>query len=653
MLIRSRYGDVVTFSDIMKHAQCRVLLATAIPAGMIWWTHSLAPVIRIRAVHSLWGFAAIAIGAALIAAGAIELIRRGDGLFSNAFRSTRLVCSGVFRWIRNPMYLGFALVSAGVSVAFGSAAGLWFVTPVAGLAAAAFVFVYERHDLHRRFGDKALEPPLLSFPRGNGGPPSAAQRAAVYVWVLFPWLLAFYSVQALGPAPDAFRTSLPFERNWPVLQRTEILYVSAYIFVAIAPLIAATRKGLRRFAVSSAIATAFVTFVWLIVPVIATNRPFHATNPFGRMLALEQHSSTGVAAFPAFHVLWALLVTLVWIDRARATGRPLWTWLGMGWAFGIIASSLTTGMHTVVEIAAAFIIFPPIVWYDRTWSIIRRLTEDLANSWREWRLGPVRFINYGFYTGAAVVVSLLVAGSALGPGREGAVIWIGFCVLIGAGLWAQVFKASSMMLRSFSWYGGIVGGVFGTLCAHITGIPAIPLLAGFAIAAPWIQIFGRLRCLVKGCCYGRPAPAGIGIRYRHPCSLVTRLAHITDVPLYPTPLYSIAGNVLIGLVLIRLHLLAVPDTLIIGLFLILSGIARFVEESYRGEPHRLSVRGLSVYQWLAILSFFFGVVCTALPAGAPSSHLPPGKKVTQNFTSPGYFKSIFCDHFFMSEGEKV
>lgn len=607
----------MTSSEGAKRVLYGALFVIVIPGGMMWWAQGVASVVRARAVHSAWGLAAVTLGVALMAAGAIELIRRGDGLPMNAFPPTRLVRTGVFRWIRNPMYLGFGLASAGVSVALGSAAGLWLVTPVAGLAMAALVFGYERHDLRRRFGDEALAPPLLSLPRGNGGPPGAAQRAAALLWVLLPWLLAFYSAQALGPAPDAFRTSLPFEGGWPVLQWTEVLYASAYVFVPLAPLVAATRSGLRRFAVAGAIATALVTLAWLTVPVIATNRPFHATSPFGRLLALEQRSSTGVAAFPAFHVLWALLAALAWCDRARASGRPLWTWLGVGWALGITVSSLTTGMHTVAEVVAAVVLFPPIAWYDRTWSVVRRLTEGLANSWREWRLGPVRLIDHGVYAGAAAAAGLLVAGSALGPDREGAATWVGFCVLIGAGLWAQALEGSSRLLRPFGWYGGVLGGVFGALTARIAGVPTVPLLAGFAIAAPWIQILGRLRCLVQGCCHGGLAPARVGIRYRHPRSRVTQLAHLAGVPIHPTPLYSIAGNVVIGVVLIRLRTLAAPDSLVLGLYLILSGIARFVEESYRAEPQTLIVRGLRLYQWLAILSLVFGAVCTTLPAGAP------------------------------------
>ena len=116
-------------------------------------------------------------------------------------------------WIRNPTYIGFCMACAGASLAAGSPAGLWLVTPVVCLACAALVFGYERHDLARRFGEDALRPPpLLSLPRGDGDAPSPAQRVAVFLWVLIPWLIAYYAVKAAGIAPDAFETALPFER---------------------------------------------------------------------------------------------------------------------------------------------------------------------------------------------------------------------------------------------------------------------------------------------------------------------------------------------------------------------------------------------------------------------------------------------------------
>jgi prolipoprotein diacylglyceryltransferase len=49
-----------------------------------------------------------------------------------------------------------------------------------------------------------------------------------------------------------------------------------------------------------------------------------------------------------------------------------------------------------------------------------------------------------------------------------------------------------------------------------------------------------------------------------------------------------------------------------GVYLILSGIGRFVEEAYRGEPQTPIFWGLRLYQWIAIVTVFLGAVITTL-----------------------------------------
>lgn len=594
------------------------LFLVVLPVALVLWARTEEPRLSLVAIRSVPAGAALVVaGFALFAAAVVQLTVRGGDLPLNAFPPPRLVRTGVYRWVANPMYLGFSLLCAGVSIAVGSRAGLWLVTPAVGLASLALVYGFERHDLVRRFGPEALRPPLLSLPRGAGEPPTAAQRAAVVLWVLVPWLLTYYAAQALTPAHGAFRTALPFERNWPVLQWTELVYASVYLLVPLTVLLIRTQHDLRRYGVQSVIATVFVGMIWFVIPVVATNRPIVATSLAGRLLAFEQSHSTGVAAFPAFHVLWAMLAGLAWSANARVTGRMGWRWVGWGWAWGGTLSCLTTGMHTVLEVGAALLILLPLRRYEDVWERVRRGTERVANSWREWRFGKLRVINHGAWAAAAAAAGMLIAGSAAGPGRVGAVVWIGVCILVGAGLWAQALEGSSKLLRPFGWYGGVLGAVVGAVTARLAGVPLLPVLAAYGVAAPWIQILGRFRCLVQGCCHGRPASPNTGIRYLHRRSRVTQLADLGGRPLHATPLYSIVGNLILGVLLLRLRVLRAPDPIIVSAYLMLAGMTRFVEESYRGEPQTAIVAGLRVYQWLAILSVVIGAVCSTIPWGAP------------------------------------
>ncbi len=597
------------------------LFTAVIPASLVLWARGAAAVVPLRPVRSLpAGLALLAAGIALIVAGGYELIGHGRGLPMNAFPPPILVRRGVFRWIRNPMYIGFTLAVAGASVATASASGLWLVTPIVGLASAALIFGYERHDLERRFGLAALEPPLLSLPRGNGSPPTAADRAAVVAWVLAPWAIVYFAVQAQGRPPDAFHLGFSFERDWPVVQWHELFYASTYVFVPLTPFLIHTRAGLRRFALTGIVATVVVGLVWVTIPVVASNRPFTPAGALGSLLAFEQSVSRGVAAFPAFHVLWSLIAADAWASNVSSPASRAWGMIGWSWALLIGVSCLTTGMHTVPEVAAAVALFVPLRRVERVAEAVRRAAESVANSWKEWRLGGVRIINHAVWAAAAAGVGLVVAGSAGGEAQFVAVLWVALWVLAGAGLWAQALEGSSKLLRPFGWYGGLVGGVAGGVSAPLISDSAriVSLLAAFAIAAPWIQIFGRLRCLVNGCCHGAPTSGRLGIRYRHRRSRVTAIAHLADVPIYPTPVYSIVANLLIGIALVRLRLLGAPDSLVLGIYLMLGGIARFVEESYRGEPQTPILRGLRVYQWMAILSLVIGIACTAVrPTPAP------------------------------------
>jgi len=605
----------VNASELARRIGYGALFVVVLPLGLVAWSAALAPAFQLPRVSSVpAGALLIGLGAAMMSFGIGGLMIHGRGLPMNAFPPPHLVREGIYRWIRSPIYLGFGLVCAGSAIATGSAAGLWIVTPTVALAAAALVHGHERHDLVRRFGTEARQPPLLSLPGGGTEPPSWPQRIAVYVWVFTPWLVAYFGVQALGRPADAFETALPFERDWPVWQWTEAPYASAYLLIPLTPLLVHSSRDLRRFASQGIIGTVVVALCWLTIPVVAANRAFIPAHAVGQFLAFEQRSSTGVAAFPAFHVLWSLLAAQALASNTPAGQGRWWRPLAWTWAALVTLSCLTTGAHTVIEIVAALLVYAVLRDLSATWSTIRSWTERLANSWREWRLGPVRVINYGIWAALAAGTGVLLTGAALGRERAPAVVVLALGALIGAGLWAQVLEGSSRLLRPFGWYGGVLGGVIAAFLCSLAGIPVLALVAALAVASPWIQILGRIRCLVQGCCHGGPTTDEAGIRYRHRRSRVTQLANLAGVPIYPTPLYSIAGNLVVGVVMIRLKSLATPDSMLIGLYLVLSGCARFVEESYRAEPQTPIVAGLRIYQWLAVLTLLIGIGCTVLPS---------------------------------------
>jgi prolipoprotein diacylglyceryltransferase len=249
------------------------------------------------------------------------------------------------------------------------------------------------------------------------------------------------------------------------------------------------------------------------------------------------------------------------------------------------------------------------------WKALRRSAETVANSWREVRLGPVRIINHGAWGGLATFFCVSIVGTLLGPGHLAAVLFPAFTSMICAALWAQWIEGSPALSRPYGFYGGLIGVCAGALAAPLFGTNVWELLGAFAVAAPLTQATGRMRCLVQGCCHGRPAPPDVGIRYLQPTSRVCRIAHLRDVPLHPTQLYSILWNFLTEIVLVRLWLLHSATPLVGGCFLLLNGLGRFVEEAYRGEPQTPIIGGLRLYQWVAIACALAGALVTALGAG--------------------------------------
>jgi hypothetical protein len=95
------------------------------------------------------------------------------------------------------------------------------------------------------------------------------------------------------------------------------------------------------------------------------------------------------------------------------------------------------------------------------------------------------------------------------------------------------------------------------------------------------------------------------------------------VPVHPTPLYSILWNVVIFVLMARLWSVHAPLRFIGGLYLVMTGLGRFVEESYRGEPQTKIWAGLRLYQWIAIGTVLAGIAVTVVGgAGVAPTPVP-------------------------------
>lgn len=593
------------------------LFVVALPALLALWAVRLDAVIRLRAVeHPVLGALLAAAGALLMLAATFALWRHGQGLPASPFPPVRLVTRGVYSVLANPMYVGAVAVALGVSIASGSPAGVWVVTPTLALAATAFVLGFERDATRARYG--RLGRPWLRLPDASDTPPTVRDRLGVVLLVLAPWLLFYLAIEFLGAPPDARSTYAAWEHAIPVIPWTSSLYAAVYIVVVLAPFVLRSNRVLRAFALDGRWATGLILPLYVLLPFVAVAKPVPAGSIWSAVMEWERSGDSPATAMPAFHLVWMLIA-------ARAYGaewpRSRWFWRALSGAVGV--SCVTTGMHAVADVAAGAVVFAVVVHRGAIWGAVRRSAERVANSWREAEVAGLRFTNHGIYTGLGAGVGMYIATAAAGS------VWMWWIAgmtagaVVGAALWAQMVEGSPQLLRPFGYYGSVLGALAVLGVAAWFGAPAGTILAGFCVGAPFTQALGRVRCLIHGCCHGAPAPAGVGIVYTHPMPRVVRLGGLGGVPIHATQLYSAGWCLLAGAVLLRVWTLHAPVWIVVGMYFILTGLGRFVEEHFRGEPQTAEYGGLRLYQWFSIVFVVAGAAVTA--AGgipAPPMRLP-------------------------------
>ena len=125
------------------------IIAGLIPWGLTGW--------QIRDPIPHWAPVRV-IGAVLIAAGLIVLLQafarfviEGIGTPAPIAPPQRLVVGGLYRYVRNPMYLAVLFVIAGQALALGQL-GLLLYAAVVLIAVVSFVRGYEEPHLEERFG---------------------------------------------------------------------------------------------------------------------------------------------------------------------------------------------------------------------------------------------------------------------------------------------------------------------------------------------------------------------------------------------------------------------------------------------------------------------------------------------------------------------
>ena len=598
-------GKIKKFAGKVSYG---LIFTVVVPLILILWAKYSENFVRLPVPENLIsGYILLVSGAVLIISGMWSLWRLGNGLPMNAFPPKTFVKKGIYAFAKHPIYLGAALISFGLSVVTRSASGFWLVSPLFILMMVAYVAGFENERTEKIFGAQIYKP-FLSLPSDSSVSPSVIERISSYILVFIPWSVIYETFIYIGVPLNAITTNLPFEKDLPIWEFSEVFYSFTYLFVLSVPLVIKTKKQLRCFITDVWFATVIVGIIYFVFPFVVRQKDFIPHSILGHLILFERSFDGQTAALTSFHVIWAF-ISATYFSRSFVRLHFLWYVL----AVLISVSCITTSSHSIPDVVAGFIIFLIIIYRMQIWNILRLQSERLSNSWHEWRWGRARIINHGFYGGAAGFAGTLLAGFFLGPQIAIAAFIIMIFVIVGAGMWAQIIEGSSKLLRPYGYYGGVTGVLIASALGYLLfSMNFYTLMGSFAMAAPWIQSIGRLRCLVQGCCHGRPSDDNIGIRFTHPNSRVNKISGLAGVPLHPTQLYSIATNILSGLVLIRLYSIGMPSSFIVGIYFMLNGIGRFVEESFRGEAQTPYWAGMRIYQWIAIINIFAGIFFTTI-----------------------------------------
>lgn len=231
-------------------------------------------------------------------------------------------------------------------------------------------------------------------------------------------------------------------------------------------------------------------------------------------------------------------------------------------------------------------------------------------------IGQFTIHGYGLMIGIGVLAALIVGDMrAKKRGMDGDLIYgmtiaavvLGFLaarILFIITDWNAFIKdpMSYITGAGFVVFGGLIGGVLTVIgYCKIKKVSSIDYMDLMAPSVALAQGFGRIGCLLAGCCYGKETTSPIGIVFAH-----SEYAP-NGVRLLPTQIISSIGDFLIAAILIMYAKKKRKRGQVLFLWLALYSAGRFVVEFFRDDP-RGNVGVLSTSQFIGIWIFLLTLV---------------------------------------------
>lgn len=134
-----------------------LVLAPGTVAGLVPWLITRWQASSdVSAVAQVGGVVLVVAGLGVVVAAFFQFVVEGRGTPAPVAPTERLVVGGLYRWVRNPMYVAVAAIIGGQALLLGSL-GLVAWLLVFGAAVWSFVTGYEQPTLRRRYGTSYVE----------------------------------------------------------------------------------------------------------------------------------------------------------------------------------------------------------------------------------------------------------------------------------------------------------------------------------------------------------------------------------------------------------------------------------------------------------------------------------------------------------------
>jgi phosphatidylglycerol:prolipoprotein diacylglycerol transferase len=257
-----------------------------------------------------------------------------------------------------------------------------------------------------------------------------------------------------------------------------------------------------------------------------------------------------------------------------------------------------------------------------------------------FQLGPITIHWYGVMIALAFLAGLWTATRRARRENISAekiadvTLWLMVGAIAGARFvyvttyWREEFASQPFREVFMIQHGGLVfyGGFIGAAIAGFIYIrwKKMPLWKTVDVLAPSValgSVFGRIGCLLNGCCYGRPTDLPWAIQFPNGSSAWSQQfqerlmfhgrlvgANNPSFPVHPTEIYDALLNFGLYLFLAWLFRRKKFDGQIFSTYLLCYAVTRSLVEYFRGDYSNLHYHlGLTPAQWISVPIFVAGL----------------------------------------------